>query len=117
MRAGRRQFDGFTYPLRACEYLLSISRTYGWTFPHSLEHGPPVPTLQKGTDPLHAFLGFPSERHIASMALRDPHDAREMPPNTAEYVTARCVRGVRRVRASPTRPAMQPQPTTTYSLR
>ncbi|KAI5832796.1 hypothetical protein K523DRAFT_297441 [Schizophyllum commune Tattone D] len=66
-------------------------------FESFLEHVPPVPTLQKGADPLHAFLGFPSERHIVSMALRDPHDAREMPPNTAEYVTARCVRGVRRV--------------------
>ncbi|KAL1747335.1 tRNA-guanine(15) transglycosylase-like protein [Schizophyllum fasciatum] len=67
-------------------------------FESFLEHVPPVPTLQKGADPLHKFLGFPFERHIVSLALRDPHDAREMPPNTAEYVTARCVRGVRRVK-------------------
>ena len=83
----------------------SVSPENVWLNDYSLEHVPPVPTLQKGADPLHAFLGFSSERHIVSMALRDPHDAREMPPNTAEYVTARCVRGVRRVRAPPASPS------------
>lgn len=66
----------------------------------SLERTPPVPTLLKGPHPLHTFLGYEPQKHVIALSLRDPHDDQEMPANTKEYVTCRCVRGVRRVRAT-----------------
>lgn len=63
----------------------------------SLEQAPPIPTLQDGSHPLHRFLGFDKDRHIASLCLRDPLDIREMPPNGNAYVSANCVRGVKKV--------------------
>ncbi|SJL10067.1 uncharacterized protein ARMOST_13449 [Armillaria ostoyae] len=72
----------------------------GYTF-HSrrcdLEHKPPVPTLQTGQDPLHRFLGYPADKCVVSMSLRDPHDGREMPPNGYALVSANSIRGVQRV--------------------
>ncbi|KAI0083805.1 tRNA-guanine(15) transglycosylase-like protein [Irpex rosettiformis] len=71
-----------------------------WTQVHFetfLEQTPPVLALHKGSHPLHTFLGYEPEKHILALSLRDPHDGQEMPPNTKEYVTCRCVRGVRRV--------------------
>ena len=64
----------------------------------SLEQVPPIPTLQHGPHPLHRFLGFDQDRHITSLCLRDPLDMREMPPNGNAYVSANCVRGVKKVR-------------------
>jgi len=63
----------------------------------SLEHVPPVPTLQPGNNPLHTFLGFNPTKHILSMSLRDPADGREITPNGKDAVSALCVRGVRKV--------------------
>lgn len=63
----------------------------------SLEQTPPVPTYQAGSQPLHDFFGFDGSRHIVSLSLRDPLDAREMPPNGNSYVSASCMRGVRKV--------------------
>ncbi|KAI6021885.1 hypothetical protein BKA83DRAFT_12347 [Pisolithus microcarpus] len=65
-----------------------------------LEQSPPVPTLQKGPDPLHSFLGFDKRKHIVSLCLRDPMDTREMPPNGNAYVSALCMRGVRKMTIS-----------------
>ncbi|ETW77151.1 hypothetical protein HETIRDRAFT_65670 [Heterobasidion irregulare TC 32-1] len=62
-----------------------------------LEHSPPVPILQPGPHPLHKFLGFLPRKHIVTMSLRDPFDAREMPSNGNNFVTAYCIRGVRQV--------------------
>ncbi|KAI6142856.1 hypothetical protein BKA82DRAFT_530571 [Pisolithus tinctorius] len=69
-------------------------------FESFIEQSPPVPTLQTGPDPLHNFLGFDKRRHIVSLCLRDPMDTREMPPNGNAYVSALCVRGVRKVTPS-----------------
>ncbi|KAG1722643.1 uncharacterized protein EDB91DRAFT_203475 [Suillus paluster] len=66
-------------------------------FESFLEHTPPVPTYQAGPQPLHNFLGFDSSKHIVSLSLRDPLDAREMPPNGNAHVSALCMRGVRKV--------------------
>ena len=63
----------------------------------SLEQVPPIPTLQEGPYPLHRFLGFDKDRHIASLCLRDPLDVREMPPNGNTHISANCVRGVKKV--------------------
>lgn len=57
---------------------------------------PPVPTIQPGSDPLHTFTGFPSKQHILSLSLRDPFDGREMPANNKQFVSAYCIRGVRK---------------------
>lgn len=62
-----------------------------------LEHKPPVPTLQTGQDPLHRFLGYPSDKCVVSMSLRDPHDGREVPSNGNAFVSANTIRGVRKV--------------------
>ena len=67
------------------------------TTTYSLEQVPPIPTLQNGPYPLHRFLGFDKDRHIASLCLRNPLDTREMPPNGNTYVSANCVRGVKKV--------------------
>ncbi|KAG2060076.1 hypothetical protein BDR06DRAFT_927447 [Suillus hirtellus] len=67
------------------------------SFESFLEQTPPVPTYQAGSQPLHDFFGFDSSRHIVSLSLRDPLDAREMPPNGNSYVSASCMRGVRKV--------------------
>ncbi|KAF8122556.1 hypothetical protein EV363DRAFT_1182359 [Boletus edulis] len=69
-------------------------------FESFLEQTPPIPTLQNGPHPLHRFLGFDKDRHIASLSLRDPLDMREMPPNGNTYVSANCVRGVKKVTLS-----------------
>ncbi|KAG1867273.1 hypothetical protein DFJ58DRAFT_904531 [Suillus subalutaceus] len=66
-------------------------------FESFLEQTPPVPTYQTGSQPLHNFLGFDSSKHIVSLSLRDPLDAREMPPNGNSHVSASCMRGVRKV--------------------
>ncbi|KAG0702218.1 hypothetical protein DFH29DRAFT_922871 [Suillus ampliporus] len=66
-------------------------------FESFLEHTPPVPTYQAGPQPLHNFLGFDSSKHIVSLSLRDPLDAREMPPNGSTHASALCMRGVRKV--------------------
>ena len=63
----------------------------------SLEHTPPVLTLQPGTNPLHTFLGFTSGKHILSLSARDPADGREMPSNGKGHVAVMTVRGVRKV--------------------
>ncbi|THH15996.1 hypothetical protein EW146_g4570 [Bondarzewia mesenterica] len=67
-------------------------------FESFLERDPPVPTLQQSPHPLHKFLGFLPHRHILSMSLRDPFDAREMPPNGHDSVSAYCIRGMRKVK-------------------
>ncbi|KAG2140649.1 hypothetical protein DEU56DRAFT_797943 [Suillus clintonianus] len=66
-------------------------------FESFLEHTPPVPTYQAGPQPLHNFLGFDISKHIVSLSVRDPLDAREMPPNGNSHVSALCMRGVRKV--------------------
>ncbi|KAI0299395.1 tRNA-guanine(15) transglycosylase-like protein [Multifurca ochricompacta] len=68
-------------------------------FESFLEHSPPFPTLHPGPYPLHSSLGFRPEQHILSMSLRDPADDRDMPPNGNQFVSALCLRGVRK--ASP----------------
>ncbi|KAE9408300.1 tRNA-guanine transglycosylase [Gymnopus androsaceus JB14] len=71
------------------------------SFESFLEHSPPIPTLlqpQHGDKPrLNSFLGLDENDYLLSMSLRDPSDGREMPANTNTYVTANCIRGVRRV--------------------
>ncbi|KAF8901429.1 tRNA-guanine(15) transglycosylase-like protein [Mucidula mucida] len=62
-----------------------------------LEHKPPVPTLQGGEHPLHRFLGYSPDKHLISSSLRDPYDGREVPPNGNNFLSANCVRGVRKV--------------------
>jgi hypothetical protein len=66
----------------------------------SLEHSPPIPTLQPGNSchPLHKFLGFSPSQHILSMSARDPHDCREMPPNGNAHICVFSLRGVRKVK-------------------
>ncbi|KAF9236047.1 tRNA-guanine(15) transglycosylase-like protein [Melanogaster broomeanus] len=59
-------------------------------FESFLERVPPIPTMQTGPNPLHRFFGFDSRRHIASF----------MPPNGNAYVSANCIRGVRKVTLS-----------------
>ncbi|KAF9269539.1 hypothetical protein L218DRAFT_953157 [Marasmius fiardii PR-910] len=59
-----------------------------------LECRPPILTLGP---PMHNVLGLNHDRHIVSMSLRDLSDGREMPPNTAKYVSAWCIRGVKKV--------------------
>jgi queuine tRNA-ribosyltransferase len=63
----------------------------------SLERDPPVPTqLPDGTS-FRSFLGF-KETHILSISLRDPWYWKELPANGNGYVSAHCIRGVRKVR-------------------
>ncbi|KAK0205170.1 tRNA-guanine(15) transglycosylase-like protein [Desarmillaria ectypa] len=62
-----------------------------------LEHKPPVPTLQMRQYPLHRFLGYPVDKCVVSMSLRDPQDGREVPPNGNAFVSANSIRGVRKV--------------------
>ncbi|KLO13384.1 hypothetical protein SCHPADRAFT_828081 [Schizopora paradoxa] len=84
------------------------STSAGWVhvpFESFLERTPPVPTLQHQQDPtdpkpLHTFLGLPPETHIMSLSLRDPNNARELPPNGDKSISAWCVRGVRKVSPS-----------------
>ncbi|KAI0267388.1 tRNA-guanine(15) transglycosylase-like protein [Gloeopeniophorella convolvens] len=61
-----------------------------------LETSPSVPTLQPGPYPLHTFLGFRPNQHILTMSLRDPADDRDMPVNGNDFVSAHCLRGVRK---------------------
>ncbi|KZV67379.1 tRNA-guanine transglycosylase [Peniophora sp. CONT] len=61
-----------------------------------LESNPPVPTLQGGSNALHKFLGFKEDKHAVCMMLRDPFDTRDMPSNEAGFVSAFCIRGVRK---------------------
>lgn len=69
-------------------------------FYSSLEHNPPVPTLQTGHNPLHKFLGFNTNTHLLSMSARDFYDSREMPPNGNDHTSVNTLRGVRKVRPS-----------------
>ncbi|KAJ4473607.1 tRNA-guanine(15) transglycosylase-like protein [Lentinula aciculospora] len=86
----------------------NVTRTKGirWIhvpFESFLEHKPPVPTLQpqQGQSPrINSFLRFPEEEYVLSVSLRDPADRREMPANTNVFVTANCIRGVRKVTPS-----------------
>ncbi|KAI0252832.1 tRNA-guanine(15) transglycosylase-like protein [Lactifluus subvellereus] len=61
-----------------------------------LELSPPIPTLHPGPYPLHACLGFRPKQHVLTMSLRDPADDRDMPPNGNDFVSALCLRGVRK---------------------
>ncbi|KAI0078488.1 tRNA-guanine transglycosylase [Panus rudis PR-1116 ss-1] len=65
-------------------------------FESYLERAPPVPTFQAGQNPLHTLLGY-QKRHILSLSARDPFDSREMPANSKDYISAYCIRGVRKV--------------------
>ncbi|KAF8630572.1 hypothetical protein AX17_005384 [Amanita inopinata Kibby_2008] len=65
-----------------------------------VERNPPVPTLQRGKQPLHTFLGFKPTQHVLAMSLRDPADGRDMPPNGNNHVSVYCLRGVRKVSPS-----------------
>ncbi|KAI9438255.1 tRNA-guanine(15) transglycosylase-like protein [Lactarius indigo] len=65
-------------------------------FESFLELSPPVPTFHPGPYPLHASLGFRPNRHILTLSLRDPADDRDMPPNGNSFVSALCLRGVRK---------------------
>ncbi|KAI0701867.1 tRNA-guanine(15) transglycosylase-like protein [Cytidiella melzeri] len=79
---------------------VEITAPIGWTQVHFetfLERTPPVPAIQNGAHPLHTFLGYRPEKQLIALSLRDPHDGQEMPPNTKDYVSCRCVRGVRKV--------------------
>ncbi|KAH9034992.1 tRNA-guanine(15) transglycosylase-like protein [Lactarius pseudohatsudake] len=71
-------------------------------FESFLELSPPVPTLHPGPYPLHACLGFRPNRHVLTLLLRDPADDRDMPPNGNSFVSALCLRGVRK--AAPDEP-------------
>ncbi|KAH9064592.1 tRNA-guanine(15) transglycosylase-like protein [Lactarius vividus] len=78
-----------------------ISDAIRWVhvpFESFLELSPPVPTLHPGPYPLHACLGFRPNRHVLTLSLRDPADDRDMPPNGNSFVSALCLRGVRKVR-------------------
>ncbi|KAI1790759.1 tRNA-guanine(15) transglycosylase-like protein [Ganoderma leucocontextum] len=66
-------------------------------FESFLDRNPPVLTLAGGTHPLHTFLGFNPDNHVAILTLRDPSDGRKMPPNGNDFVSAQCTRGVRKV--------------------
>ncbi|KAF9069753.1 tRNA-guanine(15) transglycosylase-like protein [Rhodocollybia butyracea] len=68
-------------------------------FESFLEHRPPIPTLQpqSGETPrINTLLGFPQEEYVLSMSLRNSADGQEMPANTNAYVTANCIRGMRK---------------------
>lgn len=62
----------------------------------SLDKNPPILTLQGGSNPVHAFLGFRPGRHIVSLSARDPADSRDMPPNNKDAISAYCIRGVKK---------------------
>ena len=62
----------------------------------SLDHNPPIPTLQRGPHPLHKLLGYRTDQHLLSLCARDPADGREMPANGKDHVSAYCIRGVRK---------------------
>ena len=64
---------------------------------NSLERTPSILTLEDGPHPIHSFLGFDRDKHIVSMKLRDTSDMRELPANGKDFVSARCIRGVRKV--------------------
>ncbi|KAH9968074.1 tRNA-guanine(15) transglycosylase-like protein [Russula dissimulans] len=66
-------------------------------FESFLQLSPPLPTLHPGPYPLHACLGFRPTQHILTLSLRDPADDRDMPPNGYDFVSALCLRGVRKV--------------------
>ncbi|KAI9513488.1 tRNA-guanine(15) transglycosylase-like protein [Russula earlei] len=66
-------------------------------FESFLELSPPLPTLHPGPYPSHACLGLRPNRHVLTMSLRDPADDRDMPPNGNDFVSALCLRGVRKV--------------------
>ena len=66
----------------------------------SLELSPPLLTLHPGPYPTHACLGFRPKQHILAMSLRDPADDRDMPTNGNDFVSALCLRGVRKVELS-----------------
>ncbi|KAL0071158.1 hypothetical protein AAF712_001718 [Marasmius tenuissimus] len=79
-----------------------------------LESKPPILALGNS---MHELLGFKRDRHVVSMSLRDLGDGREMPPNTAKYVSAWCIRGVRKVTPADYREyASKAKPDLVYAL-
>ncbi|KAF9443725.1 hypothetical protein P691DRAFT_712883 [Macrolepiota fuliginosa MF-IS2] len=78
-------------------YASSGIRWVNIPFESFLDVLPPVPTLVDGKNSLHTFLGYSLGQHVVSMAVRDPADGREMPPNGNAHVAAYSLRGVRKV--------------------
>ncbi|KAG5644845.1 hypothetical protein DXG03_007574 [Asterophora parasitica] len=69
----------------------------------TLEQDPPLPTLPlSATAPnanahrLHRHLGLDPSAHLVSLVLRDPYDTRDIPTNGKDFVSALCLRGVRK---------------------
>ncbi|KAJ3996306.1 tRNA-guanine(15) transglycosylase-like protein [Lentinula boryana] len=89
-------------------------------FESFLEHKPPVPTFQpqQGQSPrINSFLRFSEDDYLLSVSLRDPGDGRKMPANTNTFVTANCIRGVRKVTPNDWRSYMIPcNPDIVFSL-
>jgi hypothetical protein len=50
-----------------------------------------------GAHPMHKFFAYDPAKHVLVMTPRDPKDLQEMPPNGNHHVTAKCLRGVRKV--------------------
>jgi hypothetical protein len=46
---------------------------------------------------MHKFFAYDPAKHILFMTPRDPKDLQEMPPNGNIHITAKCLRGVRKV--------------------
>ncbi|KAJ3556989.1 hypothetical protein NM688_g1723 [Phlebia brevispora] len=79
---------------------VALTKSIGWTqihFESFLEQSPPVPTLQGGPHPLHTFLHHRPDQQIIALSVRDPHDGREITANGKDFVSVRCVRGVRKM--------------------
>ncbi|KAF8170199.1 tRNA-guanine(15) transglycosylase-like protein [Mycena galopus ATCC 62051] len=66
-------------------------------FESFLENSPPTPTLQKGSNPLHAFLMFKPSQNLLVMTLRDPANANETPSNGNNYISASTSRGIKKI--------------------
>ena len=54
-------------------------------------------TLKDSLYPLHDFLKYDPSKHIVCLQARDPGDGRDMPSNGKDYLSVRCVRGMRKV--------------------
>ncbi|KAI9438258.1 hypothetical protein H4582DRAFT_250620 [Lactarius indigo] len=101
--------DGCTLLSNPCECVPPTTTLDSARLPiGSLELSPPVPTFHPGPYPLHASLGFRPNRHILTLSLRDPADDRDMPPNGNSFVSALCLRGVRKVRIPAKLPLVSP---------
>ncbi|KAJ7078914.1 tRNA-guanine(15) transglycosylase-like protein [Mycena belliarum] len=64
-------------------------------FESFVENVPPTPTIHPGPHPLHTFLAFPDQ--LVLLALRDPADPRDLPPNGKDHVNVWTARGVKKV--------------------